>query len=652
MSSKPSTLRSAKRKDAPLAQDVIYRVSLGRLRRRCAVLGLALALAMLNVGSIANAQPLLRAAPQTLSVEKRQQLNADPHVMRWREARMAVDAVFESSAPVRALELNLFPDAELEARVRSAKTLESGSQFLYGTLVAGGHFTLFRSMAGILRGEFHSPAGVFTMRSLGPRRVLVKQQDLSELPVCGHDTAMERAVAPAKAPATAPLPQPRPRKSLHASTDHRGDSNPIDVPDVDVDVLVVYTLNAERSEGGENEISATIEAEIEKTNQALENSGLSHRRIKLAGMEKVNYTQSSDSLRNDNWYLASKRGDGDDPDGVLDEVHDLRKRYAADIVHLIVKERRVHCGVGGQYSLLSQEFVDRFCSSFYPNDSECTSREQKEAWMRQAFGVSAISSVCTLGNTLTHELGHNFGLDHDRYAALQYDPPLSLADPIRFPYKPYGFGYVNQNLNRPQCRKTLMSTSLDCRSKGYSNIIGELIFSSPELQLGSEESGYDPAGVEGEEWTIDLDGPVNASRAIDEVWGIVANLYHSSAVGRWFDEQKRRRSDALVSGETELLSADEAALDLSDYLGAVDGGALTYSAMVDDLDLASVSVVGSILTVTANEDGADGVVTVTATATDETGQAATLRFEVTISPRPPGGLRGWRATLATPADSA
>ena len=608
----------------------------------------ALGLAVLAIGLAADAAPLLQPAPQTtLSVEKRQQFQAHPHVMRWREASMTVDALFEPSAWDEPLALNLFPDAALEARVRSAKTLESGSQFLSGRLAGGGRFTLFRSAGGNLRGEFHSAAGVFTMRSLGRGHVLIKQQDISKLPVCGHDAATEARYPPAKA--LAPVPRPRPLP--HANPDHEGDSNPIDVPDVDVDVLVVYTLGAERSEGGEEEIEATIEAEIEKTNQAFANSGLSHRRIKLAGMEKVNYTESSDSLRSDYWYLASKKGDGDDPDGVLDEVHDLRKRYAADIVHLIVKERRDSCGVGGQYSLLSQEFVDKHCSRYYPNDSECTSREQRSAWMRQAFGVSAISSVCTLSNTFTHELGHNFGLDHDRYAALQYNPTLSLADPIRFPYKPYGFGYVNQNLNRPQCRKTLMSTSLDCRSRGYSNIIEELIFSSPELQLGSEESGYDPAGVEGEEWTIDLDGPVNASRAIDEVWGIVANLYHSSAVGRWFDEQKRRRSDELVSGETELLSADEATLDLSDYLDAgADGGALTYSATVDNLDLASVSVVGSILTVTANEDGTDGVVTVTATATDETGKTATLRFGVIISPRPPRGLRGWRATLATPAD--
>ena len=36
-----------------------------------------------------------------------------------------------------------------------------------------------------------------------------------------------------------------------------------------VDILVVYTPNAEAHEGGKEEIEATITAEIEKTNQAL-----------------------------------------------------------------------------------------------------------------------------------------------------------------------------------------------------------------------------------------------------------------------------------------------------------------------------------------------------------------------------------------------
>ena len=540
---------------------------------------------------------------------------------------MAVDGVFESSAGNGPLALNLFPDAELEGRVRSARTLESGSRFLSGALAGGGRFTLFRSAGGILRGEFHSGAGVFTMRSLGPRRVLVKELDLSELPRHSHDAKASLAHRLAGDGRRAPAPTTEATPT-------------IDVLDQTVDVLVVYTPNAERSEGGREEIEATIEAEIEKTNEAFVNSGLSHRRIKLAGMDKVDYAQSTEHIGDDLSYLQFRRGGDylDDPEGLLDEVHNLRQDYAADIVHLIVEQPRGTCGIASIYTLYGENRGLNFCADKSDIES-CLRQWRKGQYRSTTFSVSAIPEGCRAQNVLTHEIGHNFGLYHDRYAHL-----LSLTDSVEnFPNTPYGFGYVNQNFNRSECHYTVMASGRQCIDEGYPWAVRELMFSNPDLQLGSEEVGYDPAGVAGKEWTTDLDGPVNASRAIDDVWGIVANLYFSITAG----------SDALVSGETELLGAERAGLDLADYLEAsVKGGMLTYSATVNKPDLASVSLVGSILTVTANEDGEEGVVTVTATATDEAGETATLRFAVTISPRPPGSWRGWRSTLAPPADDA
>ena len=137
-----------------------------------------------------------------------------------------------------------------------------------------------------------------------------------------------------------------------------------------------------------------------------------------------------------------------------------------------------------------------------------------------------MSEGCILGNAFTHELGHDFGVFHDRYVENGF---LSLTDPVLpwFPYRPYGFGYVNQNFSRSECRVTVMAYQRQCDDEGYPRAVEELMFSNPDLQLGSEEVGYDPAGVPGEEWTTDLDGPVNASRAIDDAWSIVANLYRS-----------------------------------------------------------------------------------------------------------------------------
>ena len=107
-----------------------------------------------------------------------------------------------------------------------------------------------------------------------------------------------------------------------------------------------------------------------------------------------------------------------------------------------------------------------------------------------------------------------------------------------------------------------------------------------------------------------------------------------------------------VAGEVapaELLGADAARIDLSAHFSAGGGGTLSYSATVDDTHLASASVDGAILTVVANEDGEEGTATVTVTATDQTGQTATLRFQVEVFPRPPGNWRGWRSAVAPPA---
>ena len=388
--------------------------------------------ASLWLGLAAEAAPLLRPAAPTLGAEERARLTGDPHVMRWREARMAVDGVFESSARNGSLALNLFPDAELEARVRSARALESGSRFLSGALAGGGRFTLFRSAGGILRGEFHTATGVFTMRSLGRQRVLVKQLDLSGLTRCGHDAPIGE-VGPnltSKASATARrLSLARDGRDVPAPT--TAATPTIDVLDQTVDVLVVYTPNAERSEGGREEIEATIEAEIEKTNQAFVNSGLSHRRIKLAGMEEVDYSQSREDIADDLFYLYSQ-------DGLLDEAHDLRERYAADLVYLIVEHARGSCGGAFIYSLHEETAGQNFCAGKSDEDS-CMQKWRRDEHRLATFSVSAIPEGCRTLTVLTHELGHNFGLYHERHSYVVDDyNHLSLTDPVEFPYIPYG----------------------------------------------------------------------------------------------------------------------------------------------------------------------------------------------------------------------
>ena len=91
------------------------------------------------------------------------------------------------------------------------------------------------------------------------------------------------------------------------------------------------------------------------------------------------------------------------------------------------------CGQGSTYNLYSQRFVENFCANDSTPD-ECIVRKRTEVWRYSGFSVSAIYP-CTLGNTFAHEVGHGFGLFHDRYSRINHNRPLSLVDPIQFPLK-------------------------------------------------------------------------------------------------------------------------------------------------------------------------------------------------------------------------
>ena len=485
------------------------------------------------------AQDLFQESYSFPSIEEEREY-ADPTILRNRRVMLDRFHLLRSAANNKPVNLNLFRDVELKATLKKSHPSTSGSVFMSGPLEYGGHITLFISNKGIVRGEVHSPTGVYTIRTSkgqrGSQDVTIRQIDTSQLPPIDDGAmSLDRLDSPEKSSSDFSVYT----NGVHgksfsgafysaalSATDEETEEAPN--PDETVDVLVVYTPNAETSEGGKAEIEATIEAEIEKTNQAFENSGLSQRKIKLVAMEKVEYTQADDNMTDNLQVLRDKKGDYYDPDGILDEVHTLRERYGADLVHLFVEQAKGSCGIAADYNLHKKKFVENFCADD-PNPDECIVQKRREIWRHSGYGVLSIIPGCRTQYSFTHELGHNFGLWHDRYLKIKYNG-LSLIDPVKFPITPYGFGYVNQNFSRLRCARTIMSYGTQCIDEGHtsSERMLQLMFSNPDMELGSEEVGFDPAGVAGEEWTVALDGPVNASKAIDDVWEIVANLYHSS----------------------------------------------------------------------------------------------------------------------------
>ena len=490
-----------------------------RLARHAAV-SVACAWSLL-VGSLAGADPLFEVAERSLNSEELKRLRSDDLVVpgRYRLVRLDREDLTRTIEPGSPLDFNLFADLGVRASVESSRRLDSGSVFHYGTLEDGGHFTLLIHRTGIVRGEIHSLDGTYTIRSQNDDygQVLVQQQDLSGVELCGNeseDVQIDAGMAPNER--TISFEAKTPETMSMANRKQAIDSET-------VDVLVVYTQRVEDHEGGSAQVKATIENEVAKMNQFLENSDLAHRQINLAHMEKVDYVQTGEYIGRDLDILMFTAADNyDDRDySALDEVHELREKYQADLVHLLFKEAHGACGVASRYTAYQDKWIERVICPGSSNPSDCLLSERKKEWRkRRSFSVSSIK--CAGGHVFAHELGHTFSLWHDRG-----DYNWDYVEDIEGdgPFRPYAFGYENPDFTE-FCQSTVMDSTV-CDQGGvlapnFSN--PDLFFPRPDRQYSSSFSTNTPMGVPGDEYTIDLNGPVNASRAIDEVWDIVASL--------------------------------------------------------------------------------------------------------------------------------
>ena len=219
----------------------------------------------------------------------------------------------------------------------------------------------------------------------------------------------------------------------------------------EIDIMVVYTPAARRLSGGTSEIEAEIDLMIAETNQAYLEGGV-NQRLFLVARQGVEYVESGDR---DFGRLVSAS------DGYMDEVHAIRDRSGADLVYLIVD------GHGG-------------------------------AQLAGAFAYSGTSGGSIV---FAHELGHNMGVNHDRYVE-------------SYALFPYGYGYVNQRAfaeGAPESARwnTIMACPNQCYDAGFS-CDWIMRFSNPDqTYLG------DPLGVPGEERTRAVDGPSDAVRALN-----------------------------------------------------------------------------------------------------------------------------------------
>ena len=237
--------------------------------------------------------------------------------------------------------------------------------------------------------------------------------------------------------------------------------------DVMIDVATVYTAAAREAAGGTAAIEAVIDLMIAETNEAYAASGVSHR-MALVARSEVAYAETGDS--------ALDLGRLEDPsDGHMDDVHALRDRTGADLVHLLFDEGDV-------------------------------------AGLASRGGPFGLTCLGCGGETFAHETGHNLGLLHDRYS--EQDTGGTLL-----PYPAYG--YVNQQTfaagTAPASRwTTIMALGTQCvdSNKTCPRL---LRFSNPQQTWLD-----DPLGVAFDADASGVSGPADAVAVLNATGPAVA----------------------------------------------------------------------------------------------------------------------------------
>ncbi len=145
-----------------------------------------------------------------------------------------------------------------------------------------------------------------------------------------------------------------------------------------IDVLVAYTPAINDLYGSEGAEALILQA-VAEANQAYTNSGMITR-LKLVASYQIDYYESG-NMGTDLSRLRSSS------DGFMDELHELRDMYGADLVSLIENDSG-SCGMAYRMATLSASFAS------------------------SAFSV--VHHGCATGYySFAHEIGHNQGAHHD-----------------------------------------------------------------------------------------------------------------------------------------------------------------------------------------------------------------------------------------------
>jgi peptidyl-Asp metalloendopeptidase len=198
--------------------------------------------------------------------------------------------------------------------------------------------------------------------------------------------------------------------------------------DTTIALIVAYTKKA--ASHYTDIVKDMIDVAIAQTNQSFRDSGAGNVRVKLVHAYETDYVEKGSHF--DHVYRFRNKGDG-----YMDEIHDLRAKYAADVAVLVVDDP-MGCGLSIR---VAAEAPDAFAAIHH----ECAATMY----------------------SLAHEIGHLIGARHDR-----------ALDDTAQPF-PYGHGFVNGKEWR-----TMMSYLESCEGCPR-----RPIWSSPDVKVDGVPAG-------------------------------------------------------------------------------------------------------------------------------------------------------------------
>ena len=443
----------------------------------CVVTGLQLLLAV-RASADELFLPVATTGEQTRRLDAAASMSSRPEylgaTLRRRQARIDRRLLDEARATVARggtaaglVDLNLFDDASFQ--VTGLRTAETSSGYSLSGQLDGAPFgTVALVVNGdVIVGAVRAPGVTYTIRSIGGE-VEIRQTDEETLPECAGTRATP--------PEAGALGTDVAKTSVSIGTT----SDPSQI-----DILVVYTTAAKEAAGGEAQIEATIDLWFTEANRYFTASGV-NQQVRLVHVEELDYVETSTSFE-----LTPLRFK---EDGIMDRVHAMRDAVGADLVHLVERWGRV--GRGG------------YCGIAYIME------EVDSSFASYAFGATVLSCG---SSTFAHELGHNMGLNHDRY---QEDTVL----PNGLTNKPYtsAYGYVNQagferGAEAANRWRTIMAYRTQCRYWGLPGCSRVGGFSNPSLNHKG-----DPLGVSQTADSSLVTGPADAASALNNTRATVA----------------------------------------------------------------------------------------------------------------------------------